>query len=351
MLMLLALLGVAAPDTLRIDLSAPGQTSIVLPARPSSATPDPSPPWVRFSTEKPTKLGMASESVTGKGQGWYLSPEFTLSPRWRFQYKHASLNLVYHGEYTFNMGLTTNSQKLPSGPVTSRRQNPQIYLKLKGIEDPDAPGIKVGWAHESNGMYINKSSLRDTLQRISVFSGNLADHYNSMGWNYNFVQWHLAPSPRLQIYLEDRFYHNQSCSFLVPFCVDRDLLTLEDTNFSNQRDLHFWNLDGLRLSVHWNPIPSDEWLAIFTELRLPSLSTNLVHLLADEDYGIAEALRKTKLTSITEVNYGPRPFQGYFQVKFGYANHITNYSTPVSSKIRAAVVPFALGAGIQSHIK
>lgn len=93
-----------------------------------------------------------------------------------------SLNVsaAYHGGYDFD-------KENHSGPVLSRFQNPQLYLPMRflwGEKKRQSIPLYLGWAHESNGQFIETPEDAHHFDSINTSKRYYAQDFASMGWNY-----------------------------------------------------------------------------------------------------------------------------------------------------------------------
>jgi len=132
------------------------------------------------------------------------------------------LDVLYHGAYDF---LTD----LPSSPVVGKVQNPSVGLFWESLNPTEGERnflhFGAGWAHESNGQFLEKASDFDTLATISpTYRRQL---FASMGWNYYYGRaawtassWHFGAALTLK-----HFFRQDSV--LNPWTPDA--AQLEDT--------------------------------------------------------------------------------------------------------------------------
>jgi len=107
-----------------------------------------------------------------------------------FKYNKLGLCFNYTGAYDFYWGSE------PSGPIISRLQNPKLFFdwnhKFKDANVFKGVDLNLSlWAHESNGMFIERKGEYDTIEHGFPTEGN--DHYNaqdwaSMGWDYYYIE-------------------------------------------------------------------------------------------------------------------------------------------------------------------
>lgn len=114
-------------------------------------------------------------------QGLSIPIRRVLNKDTTFAYKLA-LSGAYHGAYDFD------TERNHSGPVISRLQNPMVFIPMRfvwGDSLRHSIPLYLGWAHESNGQFIDNDTSKEFFSRMKTGSkGFDPQDFASMGWNY-----------------------------------------------------------------------------------------------------------------------------------------------------------------------
>ncbi len=161
------------------------------------------------------------------------------------------LKLAYHGGYDFFMDLGWKSS-----PILSRVQNPMAYFDVRLYYDKKYRiPIYFGWAHESNGMYLETQAEADSFKKIRVDYDPKA--FASMGWDYYFLRFGTVYVNKLlnecpqytkeAIMIEYRYHVQQMSGFDRNGIEDVSLFGIARPTYGIR------SVDGLRLSYgyHW----------------------------------------------------------------------------------------------------
>ncbi|MCB9913273.1 MAG: hypothetical protein H6827_09775 [Planctomycetes bacterium] len=159
---------------------------------------------------------------------------------------------AYSGAYDFR----TDAH---SGPVVSQKQNPSMFLAFSGTSGSPIWSIPLGWAHESNGMFITNqqefqgfTGLRpDSCKApLSKCKDLEAQDYASMGWDYLWIRGFITNATRKNRHelvfnasVEYRMYIQEGFGFGEE--------QLEDTAIfiHNGNPVGYRHYDGIRLSL------------------------------------------------------------------------------------------------------
>jgi hypothetical protein len=302
---------------------------------------------ITFRSYKPTQFLRASQESTVMPD--YDHFQMNLSPEFHaIKNQHFTWGLVYNCEYSFYM------DKLYSGPVLSRLQNPFAYAEWhfgKDVVLLTANGAKVkqlkhrvglALAHESNGMILDDSAIYRSFTRSSSPLGveeRRFHNYNSMGWNYLAFRYKqkLKNSSRNvfdqgELGFEYRMYVNQSFGMSEPdfWDMENNLFLDPSTTGLSSSDLKkitIRNYDGIRFYIcQEKHIPYKRAVKATHKVRLYyHLHTGLP---VDDEWGSFNAY---KLTHRFEVGYGWQWKQGWGSIYFiggheeGFRAYLSSY--------------------------
>jgi len=188
-------LAVVLPVTL--SLSVPGYCEDippkVLPAEKSVSSS-----IALLSSDEPNRLGCTRDSYE---PACFL--DFVLSLRYPLFYDamdqgHNKHNLLPFFSFTGRMGQYSGSVR-HSSPVVTKQFNPKLFVRfyspntvdqLHGTADNLQDYFDVGYAHESNGQYIDSVPVFNSMA-ASVGGADIAQDYISRGWDYLDYKRHL----------------------------------------------------------------------------------------------------------------------------------------------------------------
>lgn len=159
-----------------------------------------------------------------------------------------TLKFAYHGVYDFVF-------QQESGPLVSRVQNPMVYgeVRFKVNGNTFLP-LYLGWAHESNGMYLQtKEQAKNFLNIQPTYD---PQDYASMGWDYLWFR--LGSTSVDRMVSDDESFSKFSTIFEYRYHVKQISgyirSEIEDTSifFGTRPRFGIQSIDGTRLSFSWS---------------------------------------------------------------------------------------------------
>lgn len=155
------------------------------------------PPLALLSSEQPNRLGCTKDSYE---PSCFL--DFTLSMRYPLFYdamqQGHKFNMLPFFSFTGRMAQYSGSVR-HSSPVVTKDFNPMLYFRfytanssgqLLGTTDSKQDYYDLGYAHESDGQYVDSVALFNSTA-ASVGGANIAQDYISRGWDYLNYRRHL----------------------------------------------------------------------------------------------------------------------------------------------------------------
>lgn len=175
-----------------------------LAGRGEDATPQDKPkqqeaasPVALLSSDQPNRLGCTRDSYE---QACFM--DFTLSLRYPLFYEALQqghkFDMLPFFSFTARMGQYSGSVR-HSSPVVTKQFNPSLYFRFYtanyadeklGTADRRPDYYDVGYAHESNGQYVDSAALFASTA-ASVGGPEIAEDYISRGWDYLNYKRHL----------------------------------------------------------------------------------------------------------------------------------------------------------------
>ena len=151
-----------------------------------------------LSSDEPNRLGCTKDSYE---PACFL--DFVLSLRYpllfdAMQQGHNKYNMLPFFSFTGRMGQYSGSVR-HSSPVVTKQFNPKLFFRfyspntigqLHGTADNLQDYYDVGYAHESNGQYIDSVPVFNSMV-ASVGGADIAQDYISRGWDYLDYKRHL----------------------------------------------------------------------------------------------------------------------------------------------------------------
>ncbi len=158
-------------------------------------------PTALLSSEDPNRLGCTRDSYE---PACFL--DFTLSMRYPLFYKAlqdkaerdgSAFDMLPFFSFTGRMG-QYNGNVRHSSPVVTKQFNPKLYFRfytdstsgVLGANDNKQDYYDVGYAHESNGQYVDSVAVFNSTA-ASVGGAEIAQDYISRGWDYVNYRRHL----------------------------------------------------------------------------------------------------------------------------------------------------------------
>ena len=151
-----------------------------------------------LSSDEPNRVGCTKDSYE---PACFL--DFVLSLRYplffeAMQHGHNDYNVLPFFSFTTRMGQYSGSVR-HSSPVVTKQFNPKLFLRfyspntvgeLRETADNLQDYFDVGYAHESNGQYIDSVPVFNSTA-ASVGGPEIAQDYISRGWDYLDYKRHL----------------------------------------------------------------------------------------------------------------------------------------------------------------
>jgi hypothetical protein len=154
-------------------------------------------PLALLSSDQPNRLGCTRDSYE---HACFM--DFTVSLRYPLFYEALQeghkFDMLPFFSFTSRMGQYFGSQR-HSSPVVTKQFNPGLYFRFYtakftdeklGTADSKQDYTDVGYAHESNGQYVDSAALFASTA-ASVGSPEIAQDYISRGWDYLNYKRHL----------------------------------------------------------------------------------------------------------------------------------------------------------------
>jgi len=154
-------------------------------------------PVALLSSDQPNRLGCTRDSYD---RGCFM--DFVLSVRYPLFYKALQgghkFDMLPFFSFTGRMGQYSGSVR-HSSPVVTKQFNPSLYFRFYtansanhqlGMADSKQDYYDVGYAHESNGQYVDSVAVFNTTA-ASVGGLEIAQDYISRGWDYLTYKRHL----------------------------------------------------------------------------------------------------------------------------------------------------------------
>ena len=154
-------------------------------------------PVALLSSDQPNRLGCTRDSYD---RGCFM--DFVLSVRYPLFYKALQgghkFDMLPFFSFTGRMGQYSGSVR-HSSPVVTKQFNPSLYFRFYtansanhqlGMADSKQDYYDVGYAHESNGQYVDSVAVFNTTA-ASVGGLENAQDYISRGWDYLTYKRHL----------------------------------------------------------------------------------------------------------------------------------------------------------------
>jgi hypothetical protein len=154
-------------------------------------------PLPMLSSDEPNRLGCTRDSYE---RSCFM--DFVLSLRYPLFYEAMQqghkFNMLPFLSFTGRMGQYSGTVR-HSSPVVTKQFNPKLFFRfytsyaegqLLGSTDDKQDFYDVGYAHESNGQYVDSVPLFDSTA-ASVGGADIAQDYISRGWDYLNYKRHL----------------------------------------------------------------------------------------------------------------------------------------------------------------
>ncbi|MGB8517424.1 MAG: hypothetical protein WCD45_06005 [Gallionella sp.] len=155
------------------------------------------PPLALLTSEEPNRLGCTKDSYE---RACFL--DFVLSQRYPLFYdaleQGHKYNMLPFFSFTGRMGQYSGTVR-HSSPVVTKQFNPKLYFRfytsdaegqILGATDSKQDFYDVGYAHESNGQYVDSVAVFNTTA-ASVGGAAIAQDYISRGWDFLNYKRHL----------------------------------------------------------------------------------------------------------------------------------------------------------------
>ena len=154
-------------------------------------------PQALLSSDEPNRLGCTKDSYE---RSCFM--DFTLSMRYPLFYEALQeghkFDMLPFFSFAGRMGQYSSSVR-HSSPVVTKRFNPKLYFRVYtsdtveqqlGTTDSKQDFYDVGYAHESNGQYVDTVAVFNSTA-ASVGGPDIAQDYISRGWDYLSYRRHL----------------------------------------------------------------------------------------------------------------------------------------------------------------
>lgn len=154
-------------------------------------------PLAMLSSDEPNRLGCTRDSYE---RSCFM--DFVLSLRYPLFYEALQrghkFNMVPFLSFTGRMGQYGGTVR-HSSPVVTKQFNPKLFFRfytsdtveqVLGSTDSKQDFYDVGYAHESNGQYVDSVPLFNSMA-ASVGGADIAQDYISRGWDYLNYKRHL----------------------------------------------------------------------------------------------------------------------------------------------------------------
>ena len=154
-------------------------------------------PTALLSSDEPNRLGCTRDSYE---QACFM--DFTLSLRYPLFYEAMQqghkFDMLPFFSFTGRLGQYSGTVR-HSSPVVTKQFNPRLYFRFYtsdtvgehlGTTDSKQDFYDVGYAHESNGQYVDSVPVFNSMA-ASVGGTEIAQDYISRGWDYLNYKRHL----------------------------------------------------------------------------------------------------------------------------------------------------------------
>lgn len=154
-------------------------------------------PTALLSSDEPNRLGCTRDSYE---HACFM--DFVLSLRYPLFYETLQeghkFDMLPFFSFTGRLGQYSGTVR-HSSPVVTKQFNPRLYLRVYtnytvnqplGTADSKQDFYEVGYAHESNGQYVDSVALFNSTA-ASVGGTDIAQDYISRGWDYMNYRRHL----------------------------------------------------------------------------------------------------------------------------------------------------------------
>lgn len=180
-------------------------------------------PVALLSSDQPNRLGCTRDSYD---RGCFM--DFVLSLRYPLFYNALQeghkFDMLPFFSFTGRMGQYSGTVR-HSSPVLTKRFNPSLYLRFYtaksadnelGMADSKQDYYDVGYAHESNGQYVDSVAVFNSTA-ASVGGSAFAEDYISRGWDFLTYRRHLhfQAEGRNSMDIELRYF------FVLRFAAER----------------------------------------------------------------------------------------------------------------------------------
>ena len=163
----------------------------------NSLSPHEANPVALLSSDEPNRLGCTRDSYE---RACFM--DFTVSIRYPLFYEALQeghkFDMLPFFSFTGRMGQYSGSVR-HSSPVVTKQFNPKLYFRFYtaksfneelGTADSKQDYYDVGYAHESNGQYVDTVAVFNSTA-ASVGGPEIAQDYISRGWDYLNYRRHL----------------------------------------------------------------------------------------------------------------------------------------------------------------
>jgi hypothetical protein len=154
-------------------------------------------PLALLSSDEPNRLGCTRDSYE---HACFM--DFTVSLRYPLFYEALQeghkFDMLPFFSFTARMGQYSGSSR-HSSPVVTKQFNPKLYFRVYtskstgeklGTADSKQDYYDIGYAHESNGQYVDSIAVFNSTA-ASVGGPAIAQDYISRGWDYLTYRRHL----------------------------------------------------------------------------------------------------------------------------------------------------------------
>lgn len=239
-----------------------------------------------LSSDEPNRLGCTRDSYE---KGCFM--DFVLSLRYPLFYEALQqghkFNMLPFFSFTGRLGQYSGRH---SSPVVTKQFNPKLFFRrytsyaegqILGSTDNKQDFYDVGYAHESNGQYVDSVPLFISTA-ASVGGADFAQDYISRGWDYLYYKRHLhfkvlgtnSLDVELRYFLSYGFFQKGSEEYF-PWEAPREITRISQVDgirFKVNRDLNWTWFKGANLFFTTGYRDFARWNTFRAELGFTPLS-------------------------------------------------------------------------------
>ncbi len=262
------------PDQTPPPQLAPGAPSAAQGAPAVSTAVPQAPHASRLVSDEPNTLGVAEDGYEGHPyMDFNVSMRYPLAYESRMEGRTTTSGLwMPYLSFTARMSQYFNRR---SAPVVTKRFNPKLMVRVYQSELPEGKKIWVddsaldysdfGYAHESNGQYVNSPEAFNAVA-ANFGSTDIAQDYIHRGWDYLDYRKHFHPAweRRAALDVELKYFLNHglaqtNITEVYPWEVQRPVT-------------HIGQVDGIRVSAgfeleqHWFKNAKFSWITGYRDI-------------------------------------------------------------------------------------